>query len=40
LAELESLREKAEKKANSLEDEVARLREEAKYLKEMLDVLE
>jgi predicted nucleic acid-binding Zn-ribbon protein len=40
LAELEGLREKAEIKAHSLEDEVTKLREEAESLKEMLDVLE
>jgi predicted nucleic acid-binding Zn-ribbon protein len=40
LAELEGLREKAEIKANSLEDEVAKLRKEAESLKEILDILE
>ena len=39
LAELEDLREKAETKAGSLEDEVAHLREEAEELKKMLDTL-
>lgn len=40
LAELEGLRERAEIKTKSPEDEVARLREEAESLKEILDVLE
>jgi chromosome segregation ATPase len=39
LAELEDLREKAETKAGSLEDEVAQLREEAEELKKILDTL-
>ena len=39
LAELEELREKAETKATSLEEEVAQLREEAESLKEMLGIL-
>jgi chaperonin cofactor prefoldin len=39
LAELEDVREKAETKAVSLEDEVAQLREEAEELKKMLDTL-
>ena len=39
LAESEALREKAETKAGSLEDEVAQLREEAEELKKMLDSL-
>jgi len=39
LAELEDLREMAETKAGSLEDEVAQLREEAEELKKMLDTL-
>ena len=39
LAELEELGEKAETKADSLEKEVAQLREEAESLKQMLDIL-
>ena len=39
LAELEDLREKAETKAGSLEDEVAQLREEAEELEKLLDTL-
>ena len=39
LAELEDLRERAETKAGSLEDEVAQLREEAEELKKILDTL-
>ena len=39
LAELEDVREKAETKAVSLEDEVAQLREEEEELKKMLDTL-
>lgn len=39
LAELEELRAKAETKADSLEDEVAQLREEAEELKKMLGAL-
>lgn len=39
LAELEDLREMAETKAGSLEDEVAQLREEAEELKKLLDSL-
>ncbi len=39
LAEVEDLREKAETKAGSLEDEVAQLREEAEELKKILDTL-
>ena len=39
MAVIEDLKEKAETKATSLEEEVAKLREEAESLKEMLDIL-
>ena len=39
LAELENIREKAETKANSLEEEVTKLREETVSLKKLLDTL-
>jgi hypothetical protein len=38
-AALEELKEKAETKADNLEDEVAQLREEAEELKKLLDNL-
>ncbi|UCC58666.1 MAG: hypothetical protein JSW14_01740 [Candidatus Bathyarchaeum sp.] len=39
MAVIEELKEKAETKATALEEEVAKLREEAESLKEMLDIL-
>ena len=39
MAIIEELKEKAETKATALEEEVAKLREEAESLKEMLDIL-
>ena len=39
MAVIEDLKEKAETKATSLEEEVAQLREEAESLKKMLDIL-